>query len=834
MNIAKAKEDFPKFIKILEERGYSQSTIEKYKWIIGRLFSEMQGPDVDMKNYFSLLCSKLSKGSLPEVKSYLGTFDLFVETGSFHRDSSSRNHFFETTSYTQLNSYYQSLVDLAIKKLRVKKRYADSTMSSIKSASSVFCLHFQNSGHPTFETVTTQQPVLDYFYDKGKLLHCNATRYYVSVFLNACCLTDSWCRKILSFLPPVREQEKLYDYLKPEENDKIETVLHESTLSLRDKAIGLIAYYAGLRSCDIVGLRLDDVDLSKGTLSLDKQQKTGEPLEVPLISIVMNAICEYVEKERPFVDDDHIFITETKPHKKMNAGSMDNVSRKIMDIAGIRMSEGRRGLHLFRHAFASDLVSKDVPIGVVSALLGHSSLSSVNSYLDADVEHLRACALDVSCYADKSLDYAKMAEYKSFAAPYLQKTTEELVGAGRMSSSAHKMLCSIDEYCLSHQPQQKLDQGVLDDWAKPHEGETRKHYMSRMLERDVVNESLAHYGLEIHIASPPEKRYKNSLAKNFVSNCKELFDDYVAYRKASLRWNQSYEYELRLFDQYCHEAIPGASVPSQLVIDTWSVPKQTERIASCGKRVAFLSGLCQYANNTRGTSLVPPDIPTNDRTVHIPHVFDATELRNFFIACDNIERRHMSRETLFRTIVVPAIFRLIYSSGLRTKEARQLDRSDVDLVHGVINIKKSKGYKEHRVALHASMLEYLKQYDSVINGLIPDRGPFFPNEYNNCYSSAWMDTNFDNMWYRFNGGHAVPYDFRHHYAITNINSWHADAGTFNKNLVYLSRSMGHSTLESTMYYYSYTQNMARQIMTHKTSSFDAAVPSPLNDDEYED
>ena len=66
MNIAKAKEDFPKFIKILEERGYSQSTIEKYKWIIGRLFSEMQGPDVDMKNYFSLLCSKLSKGSLPE------------------------------------------------------------------------------------------------------------------------------------------------------------------------------------------------------------------------------------------------------------------------------------------------------------------------------------------------------------------------------------------------------------------------------------------------------------------------------------------------------------------------------------------------------------------------------------------------------------------------------------------------------------------------------------------------------------------------------------------------------------------------------------------------
>ena len=42
----------------------------------------------------------------------------------------------------------------------------------------------------------------------------------------------------------------------------------------------------------------------------------------------------------------------------------------------------------------------------------------------------------------------------------------------------------------------------------------------------------------------------------------------------------------------------------------------------------------------------------------------------------------------------------MFSTGMRTVELRELRRADVDFEHGIININKSKGYGQHRVALH--------------------------------------------------------------------------------------------------------------------------------------
>lgn len=107
--------------------------------------------------------------------------------------------------------------------------------------------------------------------------------------------------------------------------------------------------------------------------------------------------------------------------------------------------------------------------------------------------------------------------------------------------------------------------------------------------------------------------------------------------------------------------------------------------------------------------------------------------------------------------------------------------------------------------------------------VMPGRTCFFPNVDDRYYSTTWITSNFELMWYRFNGGHAIPYAFRHNYAIANINGWPADSDAFNRNLVYLSRSMGHANLDNTMYYYSYTPKMAQNIMECKMKSFRAIV-----------
>jgi len=83
---------------------------------------------------------------------------------------------------------------------------------------------------------------------------------------------------------------------------------------------------------------------------------------------------------------------------------------------------------------------------------------------------------------------------------------------------------------------------------------------------------------------------------------------------------------------------------------------------------------------------------------------------------------------------------------------------------------------------------------------------------------------FENCGIKNNSSHATAYELRHHYAIENINRWTDEGFGFDAKLLYLSKSMGHSTLESTRYYYSLVPGMA-EILEEKTGGdFENIVP----------
>jgi integrase len=88
-----------------------------------------------------------------------------------------------------------------------------------------------------------------------------------------------------------------------------------------------------------------------------------------------------------------------------------------------------------------------------------------------------------------------------------------------------------------------------------------------------------------------------------------------------------------------------------------------------------------------------------------------------------------------------------------------------------------------------------------------------------------MEYNFERLWFKYNHTHATPYHLRHHYATTNINNWPSQAEKFNRNLLYLSRSMGHSTIETSMYYYSFTPKLAELLKERKQETFNEIIPN---------
>jgi integrase len=78
-------------------------------------------------------------------------------------------------------------------------------------------------------------------------------------------------------------------------------------------AITLLALTTGLRACDIVNLRLGDIDWRAQTAEI-VQQKTNNPLTVPLTDLLIGRLADYVLDQRPDSDDDHVFLRSVAPH----------------------------------------------------------------------------------------------------------------------------------------------------------------------------------------------------------------------------------------------------------------------------------------------------------------------------------------------------------------------------------------------------------------------------------------------------------------------------------------------------------------------------------------
>lgn len=201
----------------------------------------------------------------------------------------------------------------------------------------------------------------------------------------------------------------------------------------------------------------------------------------------------------------------------------------------------------------------------------------------------------------------------------------------------------------------------------------------------------------------------------FTSFLAPLMQSYVFYQKASQHWNEaSYELNLVLFDRYCKKKYPKATLLSQDMVDGWCHKRHTETNNSCRSRIYVVASFIRYLRKREKTKVMGPDIPRKERCTYIPHAFTEVELEKFFLACDGLPSVFHTPEQRSRKITIPVFFRLLYSSGMRTNEARMLRVEDVDLRHGIINIRCSKAGSQHYVVLHDSMLELLKIYDAAI------------------------------------------------------------------------------------------------------------------------
>jgi len=170
-------------------------------------------------------------------------------------------------------------------------------------------------------------------------------------------------------------------------------VLATGRVSARDRAIVLLAMTTGLRACDIAGLTLDDLDWHGGRICLT-QSKTGNPLVLPLLPTIGNALAEYLLSGRPATTDRHVFIRTKAPHIRFaDHAGVYAVMEKVFAAAGVQ--PGRCGTRLVRHSAATRLLVAGTPLPTISAVLGHARPQSADRYLATDAARLRDCVLSL-------------------------------------------------------------------------------------------------------------------------------------------------------------------------------------------------------------------------------------------------------------------------------------------------------------------------------------------------------------------------------------------------------------------------------------------------------
>jgi site-specific recombinase XerD len=179
----------------------------------------------------------------------------------------------------------------------------------------------------------------------------------------------------------VREPRRLPRGLSREES----AALLGSFRCWRDRAIGGLMLLSGLRSAEVLSLRVADVDIARRWVRVFG--KGGKERSVPIDTDVAGAIQTYLLAERPETDSDALFVVAKGAHRgqPLTPAGLRTVFRYHRERSGVAAGHP----HALRHSFGTALAEAGVDLSVIQALMGHDHVDSAAAYIHLAPTFLR-------------------------------------------------------------------------------------------------------------------------------------------------------------------------------------------------------------------------------------------------------------------------------------------------------------------------------------------------------------------------------------------------------------------------------------------------------------
>lgn len=241
-------------------------------------------------------------------------------------------------------------------------------------------------------------------------------------------------------------------------------------------------------------------------------------------------------------------------------------------------------------------------------------------------------------------------------------------------------------------------------------------------------------------------------------------------------------------------ALRWATLPAKAQPSTW-----TWRLGMVRRFAAWYSTI-----DTR-TEIPPEGILSHRYYRKTPHIYSDEETQRLLRGAEKLAAPKGLRASTFTTL-----YGLLAVTGMRVSEAVGLDRQDVDLVDGILSIRRTKFGKSRHVPIHPSTVNALQKYADTRDHIVPapPTPAFFLSEqgtrithFNARQIFAKLSQQIGLRTPAKSHGHGPRlHDMRHRFAAHTLIHWYRAGLDVERELPKLATYLGHVQVNQTYWY----------------------------------
>lgn len=307
----------------------------------------------------------------------------------------------------------------------------------------------------------------------------------------------------------------------------------------------------------------------------------------------------------------------------------------------------------------------------------------------------------------------------------------------------------------------------------------------------------------------------NNINNENIAFLKKLLLQFISYKRAQGYKYKSNEESLNRFIKFLVGFGLTENRLSKEVIQEYIIKRPHETPKNHANRVSDLKQFAIYLNENSYEAYIPTVAKASKcASSFVPYIFTHDEISRIFKEVDKLKPNSRYNSAT----VYPVLLRMLYGCGLRISEALDLKVGDVDLVKGVLTIKKSKNDKDRLTPMSDSLNSICKRFRKEIHKNSSENDYFFKNKNGSRRNKNTVYCRFrEILWsskipYGGRGKGPRLHDIRHVFCCHSLKEISDKKIDLYCALPVLSTYLGHSSIKATEKYLRLTEELFPDII----------------------